>query len=436
MKGKNTQLMAALTVGMVVNIGILALVGGFTVYRFIVPEQVSLKAPPALKGIEPTVVNYRQEKVKNRQEMAQPIRMPQIEARSINSINTPEIDFDFSEVAPAARVNVGEHGYYGDLNGFSAGGLRMGVSAVDFFGIQSKGERIVIILDIARSMLDPKRGDIPGFIRVKERLQEVVNGLSSATLFNVMVFSSGLDVMSPNLILANSANKEVATHFIEPYWKATEGKLDIEAKRSVFLKNYMPDYGDFEPKGGSSRMDMALLAAFEQGADAIFMITDGTPSFTRGFTPDEQKVYDRRLAEYERRKANTTPEELAEYEKKRAEVLEQNRLKREAQAKEREERGLGDVVTEGGGGSYGSVTAPWGPKPRSTISVRGNDEFVDLTKSWAEAHYGGSRVKFPTLNIIGYSIPAEGTAWKFLNKLKDEFPESQFVVFGEYSTET
>ncbi|MGB0373200.1 MAG: hypothetical protein ACPGN3_17865 [Opitutales bacterium] len=434
MKGKKSQLMAALTIGIAVNVCLLLILGGVTVYKFVAPEQVSLKAPPGLKGIEPTRVQYNREKVKDRQKSAQQIRMPQIEARSINSINTPEIEFEFSDVAPSARVGTGGYGYYGDLNGFSASGIRMGVSAVDFFGIQSKGERIVIILDIARSMLDPKRGDIPGFVRVKERLSEVVGGLSSATLFNIMVFSEGLDVMSPRLILANGANKELAASFIDPYWKTEGGKFTTDARRSVFKKNYMPEYGEFEPKGGSSRMDMALLAAFEQGADAIFMITDGTPSFTRGFTSSEQREYDRRLAEYERKKASITPEELAEYERKRAEVIEQNRIKREAEAAKRASSGLEKAVSEGGSGSYGYVPAPWGPKPRATVSVRGNDEFINLAKSWAENHYGGGRDKFPTLNIIGYSIPEDGSAWKFLDKLRGEFPDSQFEVFGEFTS--
>ncbi|MEM9025487.1 MAG: hypothetical protein AAGB06_00990 [Verrucomicrobiota bacterium] len=430
LKGKSARMVMALAVGIALNGGLLLIVGGFTVYRFVAPKQVSLKAPSMATAVDVSMVKYNQQQSKERLQNTPEIQLPKIEARAVSSINAPEITFDFSDVAPSARVSAGSYSYHGDLNGLSAGGLRMGVSAVDFFGIHSNGERIVIILDIARSMLDPRRGDIPGFIRVKERLNAVVDGLSSATLFNVMVFSEGLDVMSPSLILANRANKELAASFIEPYWKATEGRISPDAKRSVYQNNYLPDYGDFEPKGGSSRMDMALLAAFEQDADAIFLITDGTPSFTRGFTPSEQREYDRRLAEYEQRKANTTEEELAEYHRKRDAVLEENRRKREALKKAREEKGLDGVVS--GGGSYGYVPAPWGAKPRSTISVLGNDEFVALTKSWAEIHYGWSPEDFPTLNIIGYSIPEEGSAWKFLNKLRGEFPESQFLVIGEY----
>ncbi|MEM7673460.1 MAG: hypothetical protein AAF212_08985, partial [Verrucomicrobiota bacterium] len=165
LKGKKAQLVMALALGIAVNVCLLLIVGGFTVYRFVAPKQVSLMAPNIATPVDVSMVKYNQQQSKERLQNTPEIHLPKIEARAVSSINAPEITFDFSDVAPSARVSAGSYSYHGDLNGLSAGGLRMGVSAVDFFGIHSNGERIVIILDIARSMLDPRRGDIPGFIR-------------------------------------------------------------------------------------------------------------------------------------------------------------------------------------------------------------------------------------------------------------------------------
>ena len=424
---------AALAIGTLVNALVLMALGGLTVYHFVATEETVLEAPLTLAPIEPTTVRYNMKKAQDRQKLSQLPRQQQIKARSVADIVTPELEIDLDGGA-SPRVSVSTLVDVQTFGSASLGpALRMGVSAVDFFGIKSKGERVVIILDIAKSMLDPKRGDITGFVRVKERLGDIVSQFNSATLFNVMVFSEGLDVMSSNLVIANSENKERAKAFIDPYWKAEGGRFAPGAKKSVFLKNYTPQYVDVIPLGGSSRMDMALLAAFEQGADAIFVITDGTPSFTRSFDAEEQKVYDARLAEYERLKAETTPEELAVYKKAREKALAYNRSQREANAQDRESQGLDKAVTQGGV-STRTVTAPWGAKPRSSVTVLGNDEFVGWAKLWAIAHYGDAEKNLPAINLIGYSIPDSGTASRFLTKLRDAFPKGQFEVFGEYDS--
>ena len=191
--------------------------------------------------------------------------------------------------------------------------MRMSVSAVDFFGIKFKVERFVIVLDIVRSMFGSARLDILGVIRVKEKLAEVVDVLSSATLFNVMVFAGGLDVMSETFILANNENKRRATDFIDPYWKANGGFFASDAKQDPFLKNYTPSVYDVTPKGGSFRMDMALLASIEQGADAIFMITDDTPNIDRDLNGKELKDWEKLYAAWEKKKNSVGKREMEEF---------------------------------------------------------------------------------------------------------------------------
>ena len=238
----------ALAAGAILNIIFLVVLGGFTIYKFVQPEEVQFEAPTPLKPVEPPQVKYNQQKTKDRQEQSQRPKQQTIKARSIAQLNTPDVDIQISDVAPSVQVGTAVGTGLGNALG-SGGGLRMGVSAVDFFGIKSKGERVVIVLDAARSMLEPARGDIPGYAEVKEKLSEVVNSLNSATIFNIMVFGHSLDVLSDNLVIATAENKQRAIKFIEPYWKANGGMFAPDYKTNTFLKNYKPTYTKYDLSG-------------------------------------------------------------------------------------------------------------------------------------------------------------------------------------------
>ncbi|MGB0373137.1 MAG: hypothetical protein ACPGN3_17550 [Opitutales bacterium] len=423
---------AALTIGAIINVLILVVLGGVTVYKFVAPKPVEIQAPPPLKPLDPPTVKYNQQKSKDREKSSQRPRQQQIRARSVTQINTPDIDLNISDVAPSVGVGGGVGDGLGSGLGLSGGGMRMGVSAVDFFGIKSKGERIVVIVDIASSMLEQQRGDIPGFTRVKAKVDEVIDSLNSATLFNMMVFSQGLDVMSGDLVLANGENKARARKFFEPYWKANGGFIASDARRSVFLRNYEPQFNeDFQPLHGRSRMDMALASAFEQKADAIFMITDGTPNIWRARNAAEQKEYDELLATYEEGRANATQAERDRYDRQLEEMRRQRRAQQGGTAEEnrrRAERGLGERIQE----RIPPPEAPWGGSPPAKDKRVSLEEFLAFIDQKGEVHYGKRRSDLPTLNIIGYSIPKRGETAEFLNDMRRRFPNGQFKFFGEF----
>lgn len=426
-------MMAALTIGAALNVLILIVLGGITVYKFVAPKEVELKAPPALKPLEPAVVKYNQKKTKDRQQNSPRPPQRQIKARSVSSIMTPNIDIQVSDVSPNVNVASTNVSSIGSGMGLSSGGLRMGVSAVNFFGIESRGERIVIIMDVAGSMLHENRGDIPGFQRVKEQVIDVIDGLNSATLFNLVIFANGVDVMSSNLVLANRENKQRAAQFIDPYWKARGGRITTDARRSPYLKNYTPNLGsEFQALGGGSRMDAALAATFEMNADAIFMITDGTPHVKRALTTREQSQYEKSLAAWEKRKENTSPKEIKEWQDNRKQVAAKNKKIRENDKKKRDAQGLDARIGKVKG--LASARPPWGNKPSSTKTIGPGRDFINWMRDLAETNYG-NRSKWPPVNIIGYSIPEDSQIASFLNDLRRAFPGGKYKTFGDYRTD-
>ena len=155
--------------------------------------------------------------------------------------------------------------------------------------------------------------------------------------------------------------------------------------------------------------------------------------------------YEKELAEFEKRKANTAPAVIAKYEaekaakqkvkeEKVAKAKAQRKKEKEAAAKKRAAQGLAAVVQEGGGGlGIGlGVRPPWGHPPRDTVGMGPTQDFVNIMKAEASSIYDKRRQELPTVNVVGYSIPKTGKVADFLKGLKRAFPGSRFTYFGKY----
>jgi hypothetical protein len=68
--------------------------------------------------------------------------------------------------------------------------VSFGISSVDFFGTRGKAEKVVVLVDTSKSMLFDDRGGPDSYQMVHEDLKQVIGGMRSATLFNVILFDS------------------------------------------------------------------------------------------------------------------------------------------------------------------------------------------------------------------------------------------------------
>lgn len=86
--------------------------------------------------------------------------------------------------------------------------VSFGVSAVDFFGTRGKAEKIVIVVDTSKAMLLDERGGSESYQMVHDDLKEVIDGMRSATLFNVVLFDDKkVALFNPALIPATPSAK-------------------------------------------------------------------------------------------------------------------------------------------------------------------------------------------------------------------------------------
>ncbi len=84
------------------------------------------------------------------------------------------------------------------------------------------------------------------------------------------------------MVVVTKDNTSQVADWMAPYWRLVDSKIK---ERGTFRKNYQPQMIDWNEAGGSSRMDLVLVSAWELRADPIFMITDGTPSVHQGRKP-------------------------------------------------------------------------------------------------------------------------------------------------------
>jgi hypothetical protein len=167
-------------------------------------------------------------------------------------------------------------------------------------------------------------------------------------------------------------------------------------------------------------MDLALTAALELRADLIFMITDGTPSVRQGRKSEEDKRWRQRVERFEKDWARFESSQkgqklLAEYEKERSVW----RAERDRVIAEREARGLPPVVREGG--SRGAPSKPGPSRPSRPTRYYDLDEVIKYVRSRARVLYESAGTDLPTLNVVGYSPNARGSA--VIAALAKTFPD-------------
>jgi HEAT repeat protein len=131
------------------------------------------------------------------------------------------------------------------------------ISKATFFGIRIKSHRVIFILDVSGSMNDLTRGQYVGkngearIVVAKRELSRCIDALEANSLFNLIVFSAGVDK-----------------------WLA-EGISDAKGVNREDAKSYVDKLG----AGGGTNLYGAVQEAFnDKDVDTIFILSDGEPS--------------------------------------------------------------------------------------------------------------------------------------------------------------
>ena len=251
-------------------------------------ESTFVSQPPPMKSYEPRKLEFKVKVSKQQRSSSRPSMAPRlVSTRTTASITMPEIKMDAKAVETSFQPKFKAFGGTGLGSGlgtdYGLGGFGNGVSAFDFFGIRGRGDRIVILVDVSVSMVEDDKGGPRGYTRVKNRINEVIDALNEGAMFNLVVFADAASSFETNVVVATEYNKTRAKTFLRGF--NTEGNYGLTAG------NLQTDNSGVPAAGGTTRLDIALTAAFEQGADTILIISDGKPEVKKGVTAQQIQAH-------------------------------------------------------------------------------------------------------------------------------------------------
>jgi len=183
-----------------------------------------------------------------------------------------------------------------DGDGFGGGGFGDGGGGAKFFGTPGGGNNIVIVIDTSTSMIPNCGRD--GCDAIIKEVNRTVSALKKGTRFNIICFGNDADAITEKGLSVSPASQATAKKFMKDYfqnkdWTRTRtakfGKKGKDNKGIAYHPIMPDDIKSLSGTSGGSRMDLALVAAFNQKPKTIFLIADGEPGTRRGNKKLDQK---------------------------------------------------------------------------------------------------------------------------------------------------
>ena len=148
---------------------------------------------------------------------------PKLALRPVGNIAIAEVDVDLPDMQQNFTVSSGlgasslQLSRGGLLSGAS-GSLKLGMSEVNVFGLKSKAERILFVIDSSRAMLTDKKGGINSYKIIKHKVTELIANMAPGTLFNVILTGDENKCLlfQPKLVSAGTENKTKLMKWFAP----------------------------------------------------------------------------------------------------------------------------------------------------------------------------------------------------------------------------
>lgn len=366
------------------------------------PQSVLVAEAPPRPALELRELEMRVQVADLQKNSARPRLRPRMVAMRPTEIALPEIRTaprDLQHRLKRDYAAVGVAGLGTGIGGGLGTGAGGGSGDITFFGLKGSGEKVCLIVDMSKSMCEDDRGGLRGFQQVKREVGEVIGSLADGALFNVLVFEDKVARCWERMRPAGRTTRREADDWIDGFNR-------MQGPYGVPHGNYTPASYGLEAAGGSSRLDLALTTAFEQGADTIFVITDGIPRIRKPVSGEVtyREVYDPGHT--------VTDREMRDWE----DAMEAWKDEQE----KRERKGLGARLSERGGG--GPPRKPQ-DRPAGMRKVRvggeagiwSTDDILEHIRMLQQTLYTDKGRREAQVSAVGYDV--EGDTRRFLRKL-------------------
>ena len=313
----NPMLLNVLLISGGVHLAAIMILGGITVYKYIIPDEAQFEEPPQIEEVEPP----KEMKIEIRQQAAaQPQAMQNLRMRQVGNIAVANVSIDLPTMEQSFTVSSGMGGFSGGaLLGGTRGSIGIGMSDVNVFGLKSRAERFLFAIDASKTMLTDEKGGLYSYRVIKDEISTMVSNLSAGTLFNVVFFNDGrFDFFKDNPIPAGTVATQELIKWITPI-NSDVNKLGLPGARTQKLTTFADnEIQDTIPRNQStSGHENAYLSQIflEQSIDAIYVITGRH----NGFQKLEKRPSEKELEkERERRAKPDYQEALQAYQKEHA----------------------------------------------------------------------------------------------------------------------
>lgn len=142
-----------------------------------------------------------------------------------------------------------------------------------FFGLDVKSRRLVYVIDVSGSM-NEQEGDKTRAAAAKEELQRSILALEDGAHFNIVFFSSGVQLWEDEMVVADSETRRAAHDFIAEV--AVQGGTNtFDALDAAFA---LGDVGKGKRREADPEGDSLV--------DTIILLSDGAPTFGKTTTAD------------------------------------------------------------------------------------------------------------------------------------------------------
>lgn len=313
----NPMLFNVLLISGGLHVVALLVLGGITVVKFVIPDEAKFEEPPEMVEEEPPpdVKVEIKPKAAPQQQAMRNLSMQQVGNIAVSAVDValPSMEESFT-----VSAGLGGMGGGGGLLGNTQGSIGIGMSDVSVFGLKTRAERILFVIDANRQMVTDKKGGLNSYRVIKDEITDMVGNLSAGTLFNVMIVDRRKGkIFKPQLVPAGQEVHQQLIEWMRPI-NADARNPGLEGVRGAARETIqaLPD----EPVhqaikwSGQRGNETAFITqvALEQNIDAIFMIF----GYHRGFERVRRQPTERESAEWERTTSSRKYQnQLAEYRK-------------------------------------------------------------------------------------------------------------------------
>lgn len=341
----NSLLVQVLVISVVLHLAFLLGFGGYTVYKhvqrsdtqFEQAEQSVVEAPAPPQDVE-VVIQRPQQQVPQ-------TAMRELRVQQVGNIAVAAVAADVPNMQESFSVSSGMGDSLSNINlGAVSGGLGLGMSELNVFGVKDKGERILFLVDAGRNMLADDKGGLHSYKAIKDELTRLIGDLSPGTLYNVMLYEfnvqSGarVEAFQPSLVSATPANLERLKQWLAPINRSTNN-LGVRRESIRATRAGDSDIGKIlaNTAGKINRPDlnshyMVTQIALEQNVDLVYVISSEWRGFSGLARPDSE----REAANWERTiNSSSYQRQMAEH---RAELQEMREVVAQRERAENEER--------------------------------------------------------------------------------------------------